>query len=415
MLLIQDAEPDNDDEVVEESVTIECMKPVHCPQTPVSTPVETPVPTVIETLVSTPTKVQVSTPDDLSKTQDKVEAKYRTRISYEEAIASAAHEGESLIARELREAREREEEHQRQRELLATGNASKASKPNKPVTPSVKEPIVDKTMNNHKPTYQKDVSPFKRERTQSNDSLSSSHSSEKPQNITPKSTRMTTFGGGGSMASLTYKTPDKPKETKKQETPIAREIRLARERENEYRVAKGLAPLKDEMKVDYDSDKEKNEEVTTTKSSFFSPVQQGRGDNIQKFASSRLQKEINKQTALEKKYRDEGKIKSTSEDHVGLLKYSDIAQQEHTAQPKRNFNITRKSVNSSPVAEQKQNGTPEPKSSPNGQTLGQTAPKFGRNISSGGVTFSYKESRHKAESKIEQELREMREREEELR
>jgi hypothetical protein len=381
--------------MVEETVTMEYTEVVESVPTPASTMSETPV----------------STPDVLSEAEDQSEVKpeHKARISYEEAISSAAHDGESLIARELREAREREEELQRQRQL--TANTNKAATPKQAVTPSsVKQSVSNENIDNQKPSYQKDVSPFKNERRQSTDSLSSGHSSEKPKNATPRGVRVTTFGGSGKMANLTYKTPDKPKETKRQETPIEREIRLARERENEYRVSKGLPPLKDETKVEYNKDDDTKEEVTITKSSFFSPTQQSKGDNIQKFASSRLQKEINKQTALEKKYREEGKIKSTSEDHLGLLKYTDIATQEQSSVPKRNFSITRKNA---PVTEQKQNGAPEPKPT-KALTSDQPTPKFNRSVS-GGVTFSYKESRHKAESKIEQELREMREREDELR
>ncbi|XP_053394858.1 titin homolog [Mercenaria mercenaria] len=390
-------EPVTDDVVKEETVTVEYTEPVQ--STPPSTLTETPV----------------STPDDLSEAEDQAEVRpnVQSRISYEEAISSAAHDGESLIARELREAREREEELHRQRQLLAAGNTSKPVTPKQTASTNVKEPVSNKTVDNQKATYQKDVSPFKHERRQSTDSLSSGHSSEKPQNVTPRSMRVTAFGGGGIMGNLTYETPDKPKPTKRQETPIEREIRLARERENEYRISKGLPPLKDEKKIDYDIVEDKEEELTFKKSSFFRPTHHTKGDNVQKFASSRLQKEINKQTALEKKYREEGKVISTSEDHLGLLKYSDIATQEQTAVPKRNFSITRKGASSAPISEQKQNGTAVPKSSSN--IPEQPAPKFSRSTSSGGVTFSYKESRHKAESKIEQELREMREREEELR
>lgn len=377
-----------DDTVVEESVTVQYMEPVQVSPDTVSTPEEL---------------SNVSTPDNLSES-DGAPADMRMRISYEEAISNASHEGESLIARELREAREREEELQRQRERLA--GSTTRTEPKKESTP-VKEVEVSKHSDNQKPSYQKDVGPYKHARKQSTDSLSSGHSNEKPQTVTPKNVRITTFGGGV-MSGLTYKAPEKPKDTKRQETPIEREIRLARERENELRVSKGLPPLEDVKKVDYDSDQEKDSDIISRPS--ISPAPATR-NNMQKFASTRLQKEINKQNEIEKKYRAEGKIISTSEEHVGLVKYTEIAQEDYSTS-KRNFSINRKS--SEPVKEQ--NGTAEPKSavSPKVTPSETSAPKMSRSIS-GGVTFSYRESRHKAESKIEQELREMREREEELR
>lgn len=389
--------------VTEEIVTLQYKTPVHAPpsvedDTPASTMDDTPV----------------STPDDLSEVEEQAVAApdLKTRISYEEAIASASHEGESLIARELREAREREEELKKQRESMGSIKLNKPT-PAPEKQQVVKEPV--KVVESQTPSYQKDVSPFKKDRRQSTDSLSSGQSNDKSLNAQTKSVRVA-FGGG---ATLTYRTPEKPKDVKRQETPIEREIRLARERENEFRVSKGLPPLKDEMKVDYDTPVQSDkEEIQVTNTSFFSNnTNQKKDANVQKFASSRLQKEINKQTALEKKYREEGKIISTSEDHVGLIKYSDIAQQEHTTPTKRNFSIPRKSASSEPLVAQKQNGTPEPEATPQpkGPTPEGSTPKFNRSISTGNVTFSYKESRHKAESKIEQELREMREREEELR
>ena len=376
-----------DNTVVEETVTVQYTEQTRASPTTVSTPEE----------LST-----VSTPDNLSEVDEApTPSDMRSRISYEEAIASASHEGESLIARELREAREREDELQTQRER-SQGVTPRTEPPKKEAPAPVKE-------ESQKPSYQKDVGPYKHTRKQSTDSTSSGQSSDKPHNIAPKNVRITSFGSGV-MGGLHYKAPEKPKETKRQETPIERDIRIARERENELRISKGLTPLEDVKKVDVDVTDGSNNSDIVARPSFVSPGA-GNRNNMQKFASSRLQKEINKQNEIEKKYREEGKIKSTSEEHVGLVKYTEIAQDDYTS-PKRNFSITRKSVSSEPIKEQ--NGTAEvkPKVSPN--VTGPEPSKMSRSIS-GGVTFSYRESRHKAESKIEQELREMREREEELR
>lgn len=388
----------DDADVVEETVTVQYCEQVRASPTPVSTPDDL---------------SNVSTPDNLSETDDSsAPVESRSRITYEEAISNAAHEGESLIARELREAREREEELQKQRERLASTPRSEP-KESTPAPVKSQEPVVSKSVDNQKPSYQKDVGPYKHTRRQSTDSLSSGHSGEKSQTVTPKNVRIASFGTGGVMGGLTYRAPEKPKEVKRQETPIEREIRLARERENELRVSKGLPPLEDVKKMEFQVEDETDGDIVS-KSSYISPVTNNR-NNMQKFASSRLQKEINKQNELEKKYRDEGKIKSTSEEHVGLLKYTEIAHDDYSTS-KRNFSIPRKTNRSTSEPVREQNGTTESKhTTPKKVTTPDpSGPKMSRSIS-GGVTFSYRESRHKAESKIEQELREMREREEELR
>jgi len=355
--------------------------------------------------------------DDPSDTEEMVQPEMRTRISYEEAIAANAHEGESLIARELREAREREEELRRQREqLMVNVNTrpadSAGSSPRPQGSPAAP---VTQAARKEQSTYQQDVSPFKNDRRQSTDSLSSGHSNDKLA-TTPKANVKSAFGGGGfgKIGGLNYSVPEKTNEPKqRQETPIEREIRLARERENEYKISKGLPPLKDEKKVVLELDDDEKDMIVSRP---YFPGQKttGSSEKIQRFASNRLQKEINKQAEIEKKYLDEGKIKSTSEEHVGLIKYTEI-KQDNTTPGRRNFSIAKKTpeVNN----ESKQNGSHDAKSSPKvALTPEQNMPKYNRSASSsGGVTFSYRESRHKAESKIEQELREMREREEELR
>ena len=391
-------ESGSSEQVIEEVVTIEYNEPVRSSPTP------------------------VSTPDDLSdmetpSTSSPPPSEVRTRISYEEAIANSHHEGESLIARELREAREREEELSNQR-LRLSGNFQNTKAPQ-----PEKQPVAQ-NVETHKPSYQKDVSPYKQGRRSSQDSLSS-HSTEKspvPHYVPPQAVRVGGFSS--EKLELSYKTPEKTdkKKVKKAETPIEREIRLARERENEYRAQKGLPLLPDEKKEESsEEEEEKEEKPHITASSYFrspSAPSNVESNSMRKFASNRLQHEIKQQSDLEKKYLAEGKIKSTSEDHVGIAKYTDnISAQEVTTPPKRNFSITRKSVQEPVKKTPEQNGSSElSDQSKTPRRPSSEAPKYSRSVSaSAGLTFSYKESRHKAESKIEQELREMREREEELR
>ena len=407
----QRQEPDNKEQdsseqevevVVEEIVIVQNSEPVRSSPTP------------------------VSTPDDLSdletpSTSSPPPSEVRTRISYEEAIANSHHDGESRIARELREAREREEELFKQRQRVS-GNFQQTKSP----PPEKQQPVTQVvSVETNKPSYQKDVSPYKQGRRSSQDSVSS-HSTEKspvPNYVPPKAVRVTAFGS--ERLEMSYKTPEKTgkKKGKKPETPIEREIRLARERENEYRAQKGLPLLPDEKKEESSSEEEVEEKVEkpqiTASAYFRSPSNPNAETNsMRKLASSRLQHEIKAQSDLEKKYLAEGKIKSTSEEHVGIVKYTEnISPQEVATTPKRNFSITRKSVHEPVKKTPEQNGSPDQTEQPKTpRTPVSDTPKYLRSVSAaGGLTFSYRESKHKAESKIEQELREMREREEELR
>lgn len=87
-------------------------------------------------------------------------------------------------------------------------------------------------------------------------------------------------------------TDSKPVE--KKETPIEREIRLARERENELRVQKGLPLLSEPVKPAEDDSQSKSSGGEDSVSySYRSKVNTAEGNkSMRNFASSRLQNEI---------------------------------------------------------------------------------------------------------------------------
>lgn len=301
------------------------------------------------------------------------------QMTYEEAIGTFQHEGESLIARELREHREREEELQKQRNALQqmSLNAQKSPQPEQkvsvaknPTTPTVQKQQKPPTPTIHKQMY--------------STVNSSQDSSDKPK-----------------------------KQVEKRETPIEREIRLARERENELRAQKGLPLLeetkKEEMVIDkkHDSD---DEEI-----SYYRGYSHNSNDthSMRKFASSRLQNELQKQKERENTYRKEGKIITTSEEHIETpMKFNEVPQ-KMSGPVKRNF-VIRKSVNEKSQVENVNGDTEskDTKSVTSPPEPNKEEPKF--RLKTGGAAFSYRETRQHAESKIEKELREMREREEEL-
>ncbi|XP_052100516.1 uncharacterized protein LOC127734587 isoform X3 [Mytilus californianus] len=298
-------------------------------------------------------------------------------ITYEEAIATYQHEGESLIAKELREHREREEDLQKQRNTVhqSTRNTTKVLEQ--------EVPTVQKTT----PTQKQQKTPTPTIQKQSFNSFLSSQSPHS-QNVQDES-------------EVTKK------QAPKKETPIEREIRQARERENELRSQKGLPLLVDNSKAE----KVERDSVTEEEEIHYSGRYNSSTNDtpsMRKFASSRLQNELAKQKEREMTYRKEGKIMTTSEEHIETpMKFSEVPT-KLTGPVKRNF-VIHKGGSGKPLVE---NGETESKDNITSPEPSKEEPKF--RLKSGGAAFSYRESRQHAESKIEKELREMREREEEL-
>ncbi|KAJ8306206.1 hypothetical protein KUTeg_016751 [Tegillarca granosa] len=365
------------------------------------------MPESTESLIAREIRLQQERENEISKryhsteeesTEDEINNTEQTNggeLNYEEAIASNQHEGESLIARELRETREREEELRKQRERFSKTDISKEPE-------QVKAPVQEMPKKTVQPPP---VQSVQSTRNFSTPPQSSSHVARNVK-VAP-------------ISDIYEEEQERPQPVKKAETPIEKEIRLARERENELRQLKGLPLL--------EMPKEPVQEPVTPKSSesethVYYKRSNPQSNSMKQYASSKLQKELMKQKERENAYRQEGRIVTTSEDHIDPVKYTDIAQINNNVPVKRNF-VTRKSISSLSDGEKtpSENGdieTSKPVTlTPTIPQSSSKEPKFGRRSmpSAGGAVFSYKESSNKAESKIEKELREMREREEELR
>jgi hypothetical protein len=202
---------------------------------------------------------------------------------------------------------------------------------------------------------------------------------------------------------------------------MQREIRLARERENEFRRSKGLPELPPVENEEEDSgvgEREMNgDHHHPSPSSYFrhSPLSPA-PDTVRNFASNRLQREILQQKEREIRLRQEGHIITTSEEHIQPGRYAQVVGESEgadgTTTPRRNFRT--------PAQQRQQKHTPastpdiSTPSSPSTDSTPQT-PRDAAGIKKVAASFKYREFAQTAESKIERELREMREREEELR
>ena len=363
-------------------------------------------------------------------------------VPYEEAISTYAHAGESLIARELREQKEREEElHRRWREELGLESPLKPCEPDTPY--NMPEPVQPRMQLNKGSAYQREIKPYKDisahilvppgggVRRTSVDSQSSSRSaaSNSAEASHPTATRH---------KIQSFKTEDDDRDVyhyvPQYETPIEREIRIAREREEEFRQMKGI--------VNVTSEKTKEVPFETKQPSPRPQVLYRKGDDVSPemstmkwLAHSRLQQEIQKEKERELDLQRDGHISTTSEDHKGEgHRYIEIIPKDASpmapAPVKTPTTPKTSSIVRTPTAMLTQQAvvtTPTPNPTPeivkhvqNGSVSNGNAVKTQvshEHLMTRRVTKAHEERgrRSMAEYKIEQELQEMREREEELR
>lgn len=193
------------------------------------------------------------------------------------------------------------------------------------------------------------------------------------------------------------------------ETPIEREIRLAQEREMQFKIDKGV-PVEKKSSVAKIVDK--NSQVSM-KPKLSLKNNTNKGITMKKIASSRLQEEIKKEVKREVSLRESGRISTTSVERMGeQKKYREVSP----VTPKRNFLTVRKS---SVASVESVSGDTDCVDGPSTVTTvvelqKSTGPNFKIQKPKVSTTFSYREVKSNAGSLIEQELREMKEREDEL-
>ena len=268
-------------------------------------------------------------------------------VTYEEAISAYSHRGENLIAKELREQKEREEELRKRWNDMGVQSPLAPQEPDTPYNqpePQQPKPI---------PGHISMVSSSKAQVNLTNGASSQGAFSNGPSIKGPggfyhqgmksymepqpnaarrgsvDSDKSHSSSGDAPVKSKVYAAEDEQdgqgySYVPRDETPIEREIRLAREREEELRAQKGLSPrgmasdggdMLMEMKVE--PRRPQN-------------LEHGK---MKHFSSGRLQYEIQKEKQRELSMQKEGKVLTTSEERAETKKYMDVIDKDNLNAP----------------------------------------------------------------------------------
>ena len=266
-------------------------------------------------------------------------------VTYEEAISAYSHKGENLIAKELREQKEREEELRKRWNDMGVQSPLTPQEPDTPYNqPEPKQP---KPIPGHPNMVSSSKAQISMTNGTSSQGAFSNGSSGKgyyhhsiksymePQpNVVRRgsvdSDKSRSSSGDGPVKAKVYAGEDEQDGQSysyipRDETPIEREIRLAKEREEDLRAQKGLSPRGNatdrgdmlmEMKVDMPRRPQNLEH-----------------GKMKHLASGRLQYEIQKEKQRELSMQKEGKVLTISEERAETKKYMDVIDKDNLNAP----------------------------------------------------------------------------------
>lgn len=264
-------------------------------------------------------------------------------VTYEEAISAYSHRGENLIAKELKEQKEREEELRKRWNDMGVKSPFTPQEPDTPY--NMPEPQQPKPIPGHlSMVSSSNLTNGTSSQGAFNNGPSKSTGGfyqqgiksymEPPSNTVRRgsvdSDRSHSSSGDGPVKSQTFAVEDEQdgqsySYVPRDETPIEREIRLAKEREEELRAQKGLSPrgtaadrgdMLMEMKVDMPS----------------RPQNLERGQ-MKHFSSGRLQYEMEKEKQRELSMQKEGRVLTLSEERAETKKYMDVIDKDNLNAP----------------------------------------------------------------------------------